>query len=269
MHSGRRMAATLCALMAAAVWIGDARESGAATDADTCEATKLKQSGKLASCLLTNTAKSTKAGETPDQDALDACESKFTEQLSKAETKGDGACPTTGDATAIADAVTSCATAISADLSGPRFVDNGDGTVRDVEQGVTWQKTTAGTGTPSSVDEVRGSDDILLWLGTLNGDSIEGGLGGHSDWGLPTLAQLQSIVDCSVLPCTLVDAVLGPAPMPAVGGSTYLISGETGTLPMSTVPCLKLVRLEDGSVVCEDLPSVNGSSRARVMNNAR
>lgn len=237
--------------------------------ANTCEAAKLREAGKLASCVLGSLAKSTKSGDEPDASAAAACEEKFTGKLSSAEGKSGGACPTDGDAAALAEQVSALAGRLGDAVSGERFHDNGDGTVRDSQLGVVWQQQVAGTGSASSVDDVRSIDDALVWLGTLNGNAAVLGLGGHSDWGLPTLAQVQSILDCTELPCGFVDPVLGPDPTPAVGGSTYILTGETSTLPLSTVPCFKRVRLEDGSVSCVDGPSANGSSRARIMNNAR
>lgn len=237
--------------------------------ADACQAAKLRATGKLASCLFGKAATATKKGGHMNQFDSDLCEAVFVTKMGTAEDKGGGSCPTTGDAVQFADVIDSMLNMVDDGLSGVRFHDNGDGTVSDAAQQVIWQKQTAGTGSSSSVDEVRAIPDVLAWLGSLNGDSAEPGLGGQSDWGLPTLAQVQSILDCTTLPCRFVDPALGPDPTPSSSGSTYILTGETSTLPLSTIPCFKRVRLEDGSVSCEDGPSANGSSRARIMNNAR
>ena len=234
--------------------------------ADKCEASKLRETGKLASCVMTSLSKTTQAGTDPDQDALDSCGDKFTDKVAGAETKADGACPTTGDAAAIGDAVGALASDLVKSLSGERFIDNGDGTVTDTEQGVTWQQSTAGTGSPSSIDEVRTSCGILPHLSTINSGE---GLGGRTDWSLPTLAQLQSILDCSSPPCVFVDPVLGPNPAAASVGSTYLLTADAGVFPMSTLPCMKLIAMEDGSIDCIDPTSTEGRSKVRTNNNAR
>lgn len=240
-----------------------------AAPADNCEATKLSATGKLAACVMKSLAKATKGGLDPDQTALDACEDKFAAKLDKAETKAAGACPTEGDASAIGDAVSALAAGVADSLSGVRFLDNGDGTVTDTEQGVIWQKNTAGTGLPSSIDEVHAASDILVHLGAVNGSGADAGLGGRNDWGLPTLSQLQSILDCTTPPCVFVNPLLGPNPTPASVGSTYMLSGEIGAFPVSGLPCLKLVALEDGSIDCVDVPSAEGRSKVRTQNNAR
>lgn len=237
--------------------------------ADSCQAAKLREFGKLASCQFGNLAKAVKSNSVLDVAKGEVCDDNFASKLAMAEDKAGGACRTTGDSAQFATLIDSLVSMVDDRLSGVRFHDNGDGTVSDAAQQVIWQKQTAGTGSSSSVDEVRAIPDVLAWLGSLNGDATEPGLGGQSDWGLPTLAQVQSILDCTTLPCRFVDPVLGPEPTPSSGGSTYILTGETSTLPLSTIPCFKRVRLEDGSVSCADGPSANGSSRARIMNNAR
>lgn len=245
-----------------------ASSAGAAGSAGArCEAAKLKESGKLASCLLKSMAKSAQAETTDDPAALAKCEGKFEDKVAAAELAADGACPDSVDAEAIAGSVLGLATDLRRGVSGERFHDNGDGTVTDVATGVIWQATTSGTGCDNCADEPRGYDDALVWLGALGGVSGGEALGGRSDWGLPSLEELQSILDCSTPPCTIVDPVLGP--LPAIGASpTYLLSGSRGNLPMSTIPCFQVVVLNDGSIDCLE-PSAEGSSRARIMNNAR
>lgn len=241
----------------------------ATTPEDKCESSKTRETGKLASCLMTSLSKSAATGSDPDQAALDACESKFTGKLATAEDKAAGACPTTGDAAALADSAAAFASSVKDTLSGVRFLDNGDGTVTDTEQGVVWQKQVAGGDAPNGIDQLHTAADILAHLGALNGSSAVEGLGGRNDWGLPSLAQMQSILDCSSPPCVFVSPLLGPNPTPASVGSTYMMTGETGFIPLSSVPCLKLIALEDGTVECKDLPSTEGRSKVRTQNNAR
>ncbi|MGD9971511.1 MAG: alpha/beta fold hydrolase [Desulfatirhabdiaceae bacterium] len=62
------------------------------------------------------------------------------------------------------------------------FVDNGDGTVTDSSTGLTWQQETP--------------DNAMTWKNALA--YCEGlSLGGHSDWRLPTINELRSLVDYS------------------------------------------------------------------------
>lgn len=110
-----------------------------------------------------------------------------------------------------------------------RFIDNGDGTVTDTQTGLQWeQKTDDGS--------VHDKDNSYSWSLTLappdgtaftdflervNGrlcsvaDANAGtcqGLGGHSDWRLPTIAELQTILlapwPCGTSPC--IDPIFGP-----------------------------------------------------------
>ena len=63
-----------------------------------------------------------------------------------------------------------------------RFVDNGDGTVTDNCTGLMWQKDTGNRGNP------------LHWCDALAYCEVLS-LGGHDDWRLPNVRELQSIVD--------------------------------------------------------------------------
>jgi hypothetical protein len=55
-------------------------------------------------------------------------------------------CPTEGDETSIQDAVAADADTIALKLTGARFVDNGDGTVTDVQTGLMWEQKTGTIG---------------------------------------------------------------------------------------------------------------------------
>ncbi len=72
-----------------------------------------------------------------------------------------------------------------------RFVDNGNGTVTDTCTGLMWQKDTAdinGDGT------YTWEQDEVTWQQALQYcESLE--FAGHSDWRLPNVRELQSIVD--------------------------------------------------------------------------
>lgn len=129
-----------------------------------------------------------------------------------------------------------------------RFVDNGDGTITDRESGLMWEKK---TGTPSVVTDCwtrpcsdphdvnnayswsvapfawEGDPDrfgtaavgtvFTDFLPRLNGTLCDtgacAGLAGYRDWRLPTLSELQTIVDMSAPGCgssACIDPAFGP-----------------------------------------------------------
>jgi len=121
-----------------------------------------------------------------------------------------------------------------------RFVDNGDGTVCDSETGLMWEMKNASDGVenfinPSDLDNrytwsVTGvsangtlfSDFLARMNGELAGPfpagaPASGQLGGYSDWRVPTLQELQSIVDCSFDPC--INPLFGPTVPAGQGGN--------------------------------------------------
>lgn len=66
--------------------------------------------------------------------------------------------------------------------SEDRFKDNGDGTVTDTCTGLMWQKDSGING------------DVITWCAALGYcENLE--LGGHDDWRLPNVRELQSLVD--------------------------------------------------------------------------
>ncbi len=71
-----------------------------------------------------------------------------------------------------------------------RFVDNDDGTIMDNCTGLVWQQAIADTDTDGSIDEA----DKLTWQDALQYcDSLD--LGNHTDWRLPNVRELHSLVD--------------------------------------------------------------------------
>jgi hypothetical protein len=100
----------------------------------------------------------------------------------------------------------------------PRFVDNGDGTITDNLTGLQWEKKIQPP--PFNVHTVdREFDDTSVrtrFLPAVNESSADGitvtGLGGHRDWRLPTIAELQTILlapfPCVMSPC--IDPIFGP-----------------------------------------------------------
>src|SRR5206468_11819693 len=71
------------------------------------------------------------------------------------------------------------------------YVDNGNGTVTDLNTGLVWEKL-------SDDGTVHDKDNLYTWadaftahVATLNGMSFAG----HTDWRLPNVRELQAIVD--------------------------------------------------------------------------
>jgi hypothetical protein len=91
--------------------------------------------------------------------------------------------------------------------SGLRFIDNGDGTITDLNTFLVWEKKVAGdsVANPGNLHDADNtyiwSDDFNLiqptlwdWLDALN---AEGGTGfaGHDDWRIPNAKELLSVID--------------------------------------------------------------------------
>lgn len=196
------------ALTAVVLW----SSAGAAlTDAQKCEATKLKRAGQYNFCRLKAEGKAVKTGDPVD---YTKCDAKFTGKWSDAESIP--MCPTTGDVTGIQAQVTADADFIALKLAGVRFVDNGDGTVTDTQTGLMWEKKDDLGGLHDKDDTYTWANAMSEFISEVNGYSADGtaqtGLGGHSDWRMPTNAELQSILlapfPCGTSPC--VDTAFGP-----------------------------------------------------------
>jgi hypothetical protein len=139
----------------------------------------------------------------------------------------------------------------SAFVCQPRYVENGDGTVTDNQTGLMWEKKTGTVGTPNPTD-VHDVNNTYAWsvsssaangtlytifLPTLNLNSTNFSLSSvcfanHCDWRIPTIIELQSIVDFSapgcgsVSPC--IDSTFGPTQNEAYYWSSSLLATSPG-----------------------------------------
>lgn len=76
-------------------------------------------------------------------------------------------------------------------VNGPRYTDNGDGTATDEITGVIWQQTADSNG-----DGTVDANDKFTQAGAVSYcEGLE--LGGHSDWELPDIKTLYSLIDFS------------------------------------------------------------------------
>lgn len=112
------------------------------SDAEKCETTYLKATGKRLQCILKAREKGIKKATAPD---FTKCEAKFTKTVSKVEDKLGASCPPRPWMGATA-----------------RFVDNGDGSVTDGATGLTWELK-LGDGLARDVDNTH------PWAGSCSG----------------------------------------------------------------------------------------------------
>jgi hypothetical protein len=167
--------------------------------------------------------------------AIGKCFAKFAKVWAKLESKAAGACPSDGDQTIIKNAIDAHTDSVAAHLGGGSltecpdldapllktgqtlcfnaagmqvtcagtgqdgeiqrgvahaFVDNGDGTITDTRTGLMWEKQ-------SDDGSVHDQDNLTSWAGAFDAVAAlnTASFAGHTDWRLPNLVEMQSIVN--------------------------------------------------------------------------
>lgn len=247
-----------------------------------CGAAKIRAATAYGSCRLKAESKAVQRGGTPDTEALAKCGSKLAQKFQKSETQAPGLCPTEGDEPDIDAQITTHTTVLARCLSGGvcsngcrlpvsgqvasegsgddgdvqagvalSYVDNGDGTISDVNTGLMWEKKVALNGSSANCTNEAGScanphdaDNRYDW--TATGTAYDGaavtiflvqlnhrcnadvtvpcaddaacagvggacGFAGHRDWRLANVRELQSIISYDGY---------GPAVAPAFHGAS-------------------------------------------------
>ncbi len=142
------------------------------------------------------------------------------------------------------------------------YVDNGDGTLTDLNTGLMWEMKDLGSldGVPGALHDAdntyRWSGDgtqetIWDWLDDVN---VEG-FAGHSDWRIPNVKELQSIVDHQVFNPSI-DPVFGDTGSLAPPSTVFYWSSSTvasvtacAVMPLRTLMPTSSVRC--GAAVCD------------------
>jgi hypothetical protein len=142
------------------------------------------------------------------------------------------------------------------------YVDNGDGTVTDIQTGLQWEKKSSDGGIHDPVHEYQWSTSGILpdgdaftdFLATLNDGA---GFAGFQDWRLPTIDELRTLLSgvCpgGADPC-IDTAVFGPGPAgwcwtsevlgtdPTTAAAVLFEDGHVADVPKSGTACVRAVR---------------------------
>ncbi|HUY18325.1 MAG TPA: DUF1566 domain-containing protein [Candidatus Binataceae bacterium] len=253
-----RINLTVMALCVTLLWVGTVQAKPTPPPPNptlVCQQRKLAAQGRLQLCLALNSANILKGA--PDNSA--ACYQGLTKALALIDA-------------AAAKAGTAC-----------RYVDNGDGTVTDNKTGLMWEQTT-GTIGGTNTGKINDVNNRYAWstggnladgtaftsfLATLNnGASTDGGVStpitgcfaNHCDWRLPSIVELQGIIDFNATGCLsegspCIDPIFGPTQSGGYWSATTY-AGYAG------VPGIAWFVDFDNGLVGDDYKTFAGSVRA-------
>lgn len=169
----------------------------------------------------------------------------------------------------------------SCSAAGTGLTDNGDGTVTDHHTGLVWEKKTGTVGSfvdcsTTTCSDPHAVNNVYKWSasgtapdggaftdflarvnGTLCATFACPGLGGHSDWRVPTLSELQTIVDATQGDC---GGGSGPCINPIFGPTAAFGYWSSATLAGNPIKAL-IVHFSFGNSNFEDKTSI-GYARA-------
>jgi len=212
-----------------AVLVAPVSGYAAADPVQKCVAAKIKAAGKRAACLAGVAAKEAlgKVGDAAK------CHLAFT----NARDKADAGAAKKG---------ASC-----------RFVNNGDGTVSDLDTLLMWEQKTVANVDATVPWATAASEAVSAATGTsANGEQISGGLGSYQDWRLPSIAELETIVDFNAPACA------GAACIATVFGPTHL--GDYWAITSDQTDATKawIIGFDDGTL---DVSAKSGAAATRVV----
>jgi hypothetical protein len=266
-------------MVGALLWAATA--AAGPTDAQKCEAEKLKRTGKYAFCRMKADATAVTTGQPAD---YAQCDQKIVDKFGAAETRYGAACPTSGDVGDIQSRGTVNTGFLALQLSGVRFIDNGDGTVSDVQTGLMWEQKTNLDAT-QDYSNPNDADNTYTWtasgsaadgtaftdyLSRLNNCEstddavvITGGFANHCDWRLPTIVELKTILDYSP-PCGFsgfsnpcISSIFGPTLPNHHWSSTTATGISNGAL---NVDFATGIVYGDGKILAYTVRAVRGGS---------
>jgi hypothetical protein len=239
----------------------------AASPAQSCESRKNAEAGKYFKCLQKAEAKlALTSGEAGYALAVQKCSARYRASWPRIESNAGGTCPSTGDQTAIAQYLDTASGDVATALAGEplagsghrlktgqtacfsgfnsnpiscpgsgrdgefqrgldrNYVDNGDGTITDVRTGLMWEKL-------SDDGSIHDTDNNYSW-GDAYAYKIAGlnaiGFAGYTDWRLPNVNELQSLLNYGVAGYPAVSPALQAGCVPGCSVLTCSCSWRVG-----------------------------------------
>lgn len=229
------MKTTLWAAVAATMLFAGA--ALAVTPAQDCASRKNKAAGKYVQCRQKAEAKLAVNGDAAARaTALQRCADKLAASWTKIEAKAGGACPTVGGLAAVKQFLDTATGDVATALAGETLVnrghrqktgqtqcysgnsttpipcpgsgrdgefqkgldrvhvDNGDGTITDLKTGLTWEKLSWDGSIHDRLNQFSWSDAYAYKVAALNAIAFAG----HTDWRLPNVNELQTILHYGV-----------------------------------------------------------------------